>query len=100
MELKAKKDGDENKERGEMVWQFPPPFARPASFLCFHFLASVQPPRAQTHLKLPQTLHKPDNPVIDILLIIILFFHKLLAPHWAPAVPAYAACELQPASPC
>ena len=50
MELKAKKDGDEDKERGEMVWQF---LARPASFLCFHFRASVRPPKAQTHLKLP-----------------------------------------------
>ena len=74
-------DGDEDEERREMVRQLLSPFARPAGFLCFHFRASPRPPRAQTYLKLPQMLHKPDNTVIDILFIIILFFHKLLAPH-------------------
>jgi len=77
MELKAKKDGEEDEEGGgrggrrtrreedeegggrggrrtrreedeEGGWQFLPPFARPASFLCFHFWASPRPPRAQT----------------------------------------------------
>jgi len=64
------------------------PFALPTSFLCLHSRASPRPPRAQTYLKLPQTLHNPDDMVIDILFIITLFFHKLLAPHWAPAVPS------------
>jgi len=83
MELKAEKevDGDEDEERREMVWQFLSPFAQPAGFLCFLFRASPRPPRAQTYLKLPHMLHKPDNTVIDILFIIILLSHKLLAPH-------------------
>jgi len=84
MELKAKQDGDEDEdeERGELE-----------SF-CHHSPARDLPLFPFPGLLLDHLRHKPDNTVIDILFIIIQNFHKLLASHWALAVPGYAApCE-------